>query len=360
MNLTELETPCLLVDLAKTQDNIERMQAVCNAHGVQLRPHVKTHKMVEIARRQLAAGATGLVCSKISEAEALLPSGVRSIFIANSIVDPLKAPRLRRLSQQLDELVLAVTSHEQAEALNTVLSEADLSTDVLLAIDTGLAREGSRSLEDAAKLADIISGFPRMRLKGIYTHEGHAYRCAPSDKEALARDVWERLQQARKTINPELEIWPGCSVTAAIMATLPDVESVRPGAYVFGDLSHCDRTLTMSTDQVSLLVVVTVVDKPTADLALIDAGSKTFSSDRAPDTGLFAIAADGRDLSVSRLSEEHGFVTGEAVANLSVGERIAFIPTHVCPVVNLADEVRVLDNDGSVYTWKVEARGAVQ
>src|SRR5947207_11186223 len=139
-----LPTPTLLLDKDRVQRNIARMQAVCDAHGVQLRPHIKTHKMVEVARMQLEAGAKGLVCAKIGEAEALLPSGVRSLFLAYSLVDPLQGPRLRALAEKLDELIVACTSVDQATALERVLASVDLRLPVLMAVDTGLHREGVR------------------------------------------------------------------------------------------------------------------------------------------------------------------------------------------------------------------------
>lgn len=170
------------------------MQTICDRHGTELRPHIKTHKMVELARRQLQAGAAGLVCSKLSEAEAMLPSGVSSIFIANSIVDPLKAPRLRRLAESLNDLTLSVTSMGQAVALNQVLEGAGLTLPVMLAIDTGLRREGVRSLDDAVSLASEIRQLPRLRLRGLYTHEGHAYRCGTEEIDRIASEVCETLR----------------------------------------------------------------------------------------------------------------------------------------------------------------------
>jgi D-serine deaminase-like pyridoxal phosphate-dependent protein len=134
---------------------------------------------------------------------------------------------------------------------------------------------------------------------------------------------------------------------------------VRPGAYVFGDLSLTRTTGVMRPEAVSLHVLATVVDKPEPGLALIDAGSKTFSSDRTPD-GISALAADGRDLAVMRVNEEHGYLRGGAVDALQIGERIVFTPAHVCTVVNLTDSVVVTEGGQPVDTWRVEARGRTQ
>jgi D-serine deaminase-like pyridoxal phosphate-dependent protein len=133
------------------------MQAACDANGVQLWPHIKTHKMVEVARRQLAAGATGLTCAKLGEAEAMLPSGVRRLFVAHSLVDPLHAPRIAALADALDELIVAVTSEAQAEALERVLARAGRRLPALMAVDTGLGREGARGVDGAQRLAARIA-----------------------------------------------------------------------------------------------------------------------------------------------------------------------------------------------------------
>jgi D-serine deaminase-like pyridoxal phosphate-dependent protein len=139
----------LLLDAGRLERNIARMQAVCDAHGVHLWPHLKTHKMVEVARMQLDAGARGLCCAKIGEGEAMLPSGVRDLFIAYPLVDPLHGPRLRALAEKLDTLLVACTSPAQAEALERVLAAVDLHLPVLMAVDTGLGREGVRGADAA-------------------------------------------------------------------------------------------------------------------------------------------------------------------------------------------------------------------
>jgi D-serine deaminase-like pyridoxal phosphate-dependent protein len=358
-SMEALATPCVLIDEERTKNNIQRMQSLCSGHGVDLRPHIKTHKMVTVARMQLETGAAGLTCAKIGEAEALLPSGVREIFIAYSIVDPLQAPRLRALAGELDELVLGCTSLAQAPALEAVLTSVGLAVPVMMAVDTGLHREGTRNVEESCALAVRIRASDSMKLKGIYTHEGHTNRRPPEEKEAMARSVYEQLLEVRKAVGGELEIWPGCSGTAAIMAAFPGVDAVRPGTYVFGDLSQTHSVKTMAWEQVSMTVLATVVDKPEPGLALIDAGSKVFSSDKTPQ-GATALAADQRRITVSGYSEEHGFLTGEDVDSLRVGEKLRFIAAHVCPVMNLTDEVHVIHGESVSDRWAVEARGCVR
>ncbi|MDB6128597.1 MAG: hypothetical protein JWM35_2493, partial [Verrucomicrobia bacterium] len=179
--IDELSTPVVLADRQRVAANIRGMQAVCDAHRVELRPHIKTHKTVEVARQQLAAGAKGLTCAKLGEAEAMVPSGASSMFIAHSLVDSRLAPRLAALSAQVADLRLAATSEDQVTALDALLLRAGLKLPVMMAIDTGLGREGARDEASAQRLAKKIAGCPRLSLAGFYTHEGHFYGVAPSD-----------------------------------------------------------------------------------------------------------------------------------------------------------------------------------
>lgn len=358
-NIEELLTPVVLIDRGRLEQNIRSMQAACDAHGVELRPHIKTHKMVALARLQLAVGARGLTCAKLGEAEALLPSGVQSMFIAHSLVDARQALRIAALAEQLSDLRVAATSEAQVDALAALARHAGRRLRVMMAVDTGLGREGVRDVQSAQRLAGKITSSAHLELVGFYTHEGHLYGVPRAEQAAGLSEVIEKLSAIRDAVSSSLPLWPGCSVSARRAASSGRVQAVRPGAYVFGDL-HLSRACgVMTPDEIALHVLATVVDKPEPGLALIDAGSKTFSSDRTAD-GIYAIAADGRDLSVVRVNEEHGFVRGGAAESLAVGERVKFTPAHVCPVVNLTDEVVVTQNGRILGTWRVEARGRTQ
>jgi D-serine deaminase-like pyridoxal phosphate-dependent protein len=364
----DLLTPNVLIDIDRMEKNLAGMQAACDANNVELRPHIKTHKMNEVARRQLAGGAKGLTVAKIGEAEALLPafdkSTFKSVFVAHSIVDPNNAPRLKNLHDQLDELVLATTSAGHAEALEKVLDKAGLTLDVIMAADTGLHREGVRSVDEAKKTAQTIANLPHLKLRGFYTHEGHTYGVPPEESDAAVQQVHDDITAVRDAVQEyahtdHLSVWPGSSVTAARMAALPDVDAVRPGSYVFGDLALAQRTKVMPWDNAALSVLATVVDRPEKGLALINAGSKVFSSDRTPD-GVFACSRDGRDIKVMAVNEEHGYLRGNDVDDLKIGDRLRFIPAHTCTVVNLTDFVVMVKGDEVVDNWKVDARGKVR
>ncbi len=362
MTVDDLPSPSTLVLAPQLEHNLRVTQSACDAAGIELRPHIKTHKMVPIARRQLELGARGLTCAKLGEAEAMLASGVREIFLAHSLVDLRQAGRIAALVDQLDDFRVAVTSEAHAEALIALAARVGRPLRAMMAIDSGLDREGVRDLASAQRIAARLAASPHVDLAGFYTHEGQFYTVPNTDRPAGVAAMLDQLCAIRDAIDPTLPLWPGSSTTArAIAATAGSrVQAVRPGAYVFGDLSQSTSTDVMPFADVALHVLVTVVDQPTADLALIDAGSKTFSSDRTA-AGVFALAADGRDLAVVRVNEEHGYVRGADVAQLQIGERIRFVPAHVCTVVNLTDAVAVIDADDQVTTtWTVDARGRTQ
>ncbi|MFV0415020.1 MAG: alanine racemase, partial [Chthoniobacterales bacterium] len=341
MKIHDLATPSILLDIDHLENNLQEMQSICNEHDVQLWPHIKTHKSVEILRRQIAHGATGATCAKLSEAEALLPSGIKQFFIAHSIVDPGVAPRIRVLSEKLDHLILAVTSAAHAEALSKVVAEAGINVDVFVAYDAGLHREGARSLDELKNVFAALEKLPNLNPIGLYTHEGHSYGCTPENLKDTAIAVHARILEARNTINPELLLAPGCSATAKIMATLPEVDIVRPGAYPIGDLNLAQRLPVMKWDDVAATILSTVIDKPESGLALIDAGSKTFSGDKTPE-GISGLAQSDTELQVCRVNEEHGYLHGPNVDKLKIGDRLRFVPNHICPVINLTDQVFVI------------------
>jgi len=352
----EIESPAVVIDADRMEHNLRAMQAACDAHGVELWPHIKTHKLVPVLRRQLEIGARGATCAKLGEAEAMLPSGVRRLFIAHSLVDLAKARRLRALADHLDELILAVTSLSHLRALERLLEAADLRVPVLMAVNTGLDREGTRDSRDTAQLASQIRRSSRMRLIGLYTHEGQTYDARNQKEVDLQVEEVYRLLTEHAEAAGGLPLWPGCSVTASRMAGRANVKAVRPGSYVFGDLSLSDGTKIVPFSNNALSVLATVVDRPETGLALIDAGSKVFSGDQTPN-GLIGRCLDGFEVVVRRVNEEHGYLAGGRVDELVPGDRLQFVPAHVCSVVNLASEVAVVRGGKVIARWPVDARG---
>jgi len=355
MTIHDLPTPAVLIDASRLAGNISSMQQVCDAHGVELWPHVKTHKLIPVLRQQLAAGAKGATFAKVSEVEALLDSGIRRVFIAHSLVQPELAPRLNVLSKKLESITLAVTSAAQLTALEALLDAADIHVDALLAVDTGLHREGCRSPEEAASLGDRIRNSHRLTLKGIYSHEGHSYGTRPGESVIAAENVHRQMKLFSNAVGVGA-LWPGCSVTASHMVKLDQVKAVRPGAYVFGDLALTEKTGVMLWNQLAVTILATVIDRPTPDLALIDAGSKVFSSDKTS-AGISGCGLENPEISVNRVNEEHGYISFPYANAPKICDRIHFVPAHICTVINLASKVYLIDGESVIESWHVDARG---
>ncbi len=355
MIIQDLPTPAVLVHARRLERNLAAMQNLCAAGGCRLWPHAKTHKLVPILRRQLELGADGATFAKLGEAEALASAGASRVFLAHSLVRPDLAPRLARLADKTETLVLAATSLAQFEALEHLISKAGIHPKILLAVDSGLHREGTRSPEQTAVLADRIRQSRSCELIGLYTHEGHTYRLDPSELDAAAEAAYRTLIEHATAAGGNLPLWPGCSITATRLAGLPGVEVLRPGAYVFGDLRLSQSHSADTWDDMALTVLCTVVDRPEPGLALLDAGSKTLSSDASGK--IFGRVHASPDCFVKTLSEEHGFLqtTGERLP--PIGEKVEVIVAHACPVLNLASHVYLVEEGRVLETWPVDGRG---
>ncbi|PWU11612.1 MAG: hypothetical protein C5B47_00680 [Verrucomicrobia bacterium] len=357
----ELRTPCLLIDLEKMDQNLRSMQSVANESKVELWPHLKTHKMRKVWQQQQALGAQGATCSKISEVEALLPIGLKRLILAYPLAMMDFPTRIARIYHAVDELILTATSLEQFRALEKGLAEARLpEIPILLAIDSGLGREGVRTPEASAELGEAIQKSPHTRLLGVFTHEGHAYSARGiQEVEKVALETHQRFKRLAEPIGCADSLWPGCSITARFMASLPGVRALRPGTYVFGDLNLSVTAGVMPYSDIALTVLTTVTDRPAADMVIVDAGSKTLSSDKTLD-GVFAMSWPHPSCEIRRVSEEHGWLTGPEVSKLRVGDRIRLVTAHVCPTVNLAREVHCLRGEKITESWPVDAASCSQ
>lgn len=360
MNIRDLPTPAILIDTDALERNLSHMQEACTAGGVRLWPHVKTHKCMEILRRQLNLGATGITCAKLGEAEAMLPSGVRNIFLAHSLATREALVRARNLAGQVEQFLLAVTSLAHAEHLDVLAGAAGARFPVFAALDTGLGREGARSADEFTMIVRRLEHSKHLELRGVYTHEGHLYRCKNAGEVAAGiSDIHEKLLVASRSLPTGAEVAPGCSVSASRFAGLPGVTMVRPGAYALGDLHLSHRLGLMEWKDCALTILATVVDRPEPELALIDAGSKTFSGDKLG-TGESGMGWENPGLIVRGVNEEHGYIRGPETGRLRIGEKVRFVPAHVCPVMNLTDSVHAVRGEDILETWRVEGRGCVQ
>lgn len=362
MNLTvqDLDTPALLVSRSRLEANINRMREVASQAGARLRPHVKTHKSKEIARLQLAAGAAGLTCAKLSEAE-VMAAVCEDIFIAYPIVGKAKLKRLDALSERVRTRV-SVESLEAAEALDTHLRRRNRRQEALVKVESGLGRTGVEAGELRGFL-EQIRRLDHIALVGLYTHEGRAYRCSGRMEIAgLLAGIAGRLAGMRETfrqvVGVEPEVSPGCSLTAKLVAAAHGFTEIRPGTYVFGD-TYCVASEMFTEEECALSVLVRVIAVKGDGRVVVDAGSKTFALDRHPARG-HGMVVGHPELFFDRLSEEHGVLLTDTPERHRVGDLLEIIPAHVCPAVNLHDSLLIREGEQVLDTWRIDARGCVR
>ncbi|MCY9657442.1 alanine racemase [Paenibacillus chondroitinus] len=367
--LEALETPSLLIDADRMDRNIEAMADMARIHQVNLRPHAKTHKIPAIALKQIEAGAVGITVAKIAEAEVMAAHGIRNIFVAYPLVTASKIERAIRLSEQI-ELIVGVDSLAGAQQLEHIASRHGHSLQVRLEIDTGLRRTGVL-YEQAAALAAEISAMPHLRLTGIYTFRGSLLAGKPTldvaaagkEEGALMAQLAERLRTQGIAIT---DVSVGSTPTATYAAAVEGVTEVRPGTYVFHDRMQA-RLGVCSLEDCAGSVLVTVVSRPSADLAIVDGGSKTFATDVQPGTEPLQLKGFGHilgltDATLARLTEEHGMIELGPLAqaaNLQIGDKLRIIPNHICSTVNLHNHV-VMQRDQTYTRTPVLARGMLE
>jgi D-serine deaminase-like pyridoxal phosphate-dependent protein len=350
MRLSELETPVLTADLDAIECNISRMQAYCDEHGVELRPHIKTHKLPELARLQLEAGAVGITCQKLGEAEVMADAGVEDILLSFPLVGSAKAERLAALAGRVKMTVVG-DSAAVAEGLSPVLAREGVEVDFLVECDTGLGRTGVQSPEEAAALAELVDGLEGLRFAGLMT-----YPSLPETGPWLLA-AREAIEARGLTVE---RVSGGGTPTAERTHELGVVDELRVGTYIYGDRA-CIANGSVPLDDCALRVVATVVSRPTRERAIIDAGSKTLTSDLAVGATGHGLLVEYPDAEVYALNEEHGYVdVSRCEPAPEIGDRVTIVPNHACTTANMHDEI-VLHRGGEVVeTLPTAARGKVR
>jgi D-serine deaminase-like pyridoxal phosphate-dependent protein len=362
MSVGDLDTPVQVIDLDKLDANIRTMQLAINPTGARLRPHIKTHKIPEIARLQAAAGAHGIAVSKVAEAEVFAAAGFTDIVVAYTVVGPEKWRRLARLAQ-----TCRVTVNVDSEAAAQGLSEAAASTGATLLVqidvDTGFHRCGVQP-EDAEPMCRLVMALPGLELDGITTHRSaffpdHGGRPVAElgrEEGAIMVTIAERL----RTVGiPIREVCCGSTPTAAAAVAVPGVTEVRAGTYVFGDLIMAGVGA-IAREDIALSIICTVQSRPHPGRATVDGGMKTFMGEAFPSPPKFLRGfgeAVNLPVYLEGLTEEHGLVALTPDIQPEIGERIAFFPNHVCTTVNLSDQVAGVRNGRVEVVWPVAARG---
>lgn len=367
----EVETPAVLLDEARMMDNLRAMQDLANRHGVALRPHAKTHKSLEIGRRQIGLGASGVTVATVDEALVFLEGGFESITVARPVVSPSKWNRLLSAAKNRDAEVRVVTdSKEGIQVAGEWAAVHARTIGLFLKIDVGLHRCGLLP-EDGriGELAGMIHDHPNLEFRGILSHAGHVYG---SKSRAEAAEIAEEERRTMVAVRdalqsdglPVREVSVGA--TPAVLATerFEGITEIRPGNYVFLDLLPVRVGVARVAD-VALSVLATVISS-NERYFVTDAGSKTLTSD----TGVHGMTGNqgfglaypegdfldsSREMIVEKVSEEHGMV-GRNGIDLAIGSKIRVVPVHSCPVANLARSYVVLTSDG-LASWPVDAVG---
>jgi D-serine deaminase-like pyridoxal phosphate-dependent protein len=350
--IRHLPTPFLTIDLDAVERNIARMQAYCDSHAIALRPHVKTHKMPLIAALQVRAGARGITCQKLGEAELMAAHGFDDILLTFPLLGTGKAERLAALAGNV-RVVVGADSDLVARTLSSALAAGSSTAGFLIECDTGFGRTGVQTPTDAADLAELVERLPNLEFKGLMTH--------PATTESAA---W--LRAARTEIERRgIEV--GCISGGGTPQAFHIHESgvfteLRAGTYVLGDRRLAVEGV-VSLDDCALRVVSTVVSRPTPSRAILDAGSKTLSSDALPglEDDAYGLVVEYPDGVLSDLSEEHGIVdVSRCSRKPDLGEVVTIVPNHACAAVNLHDAVALHRLETDVELADVPGRGLVR
>jgi 3-hydroxy-D-aspartate aldolase len=362
MHRDEIPTPALLLDLDRFERNLARMAAHVGAAGKALRPHAKTHRCPEIARRQVAAGALGVACAKLGEAEVMARAGVPGLLITTEVVAPSAQRRLTRLTGEAPDTMVVVDHPDNVQALARAAVEDGVTLNVLVDVHVGARRTGVEPGEPAVALGRLVAEQRALRLRGL---QGYAGQCAHvmgwAARREASRAAMEPLMDTRARFEAAglpVEIVAGGSTgTHDIDVELAGLTELQAGSYCVMDLDY--RRIggrgseALTTFEMALTVVATVVSVA-ADRAMVDAGLKAFSTDKPfpPE------AVERPGVTYGFAGDEHGrLAITDASRPPRLGERIEFFPPHCDPTVNLYDRLWVLRGDKVDTVWEIAARG---
>jgi D-serine deaminase-like pyridoxal phosphate-dependent protein len=361
MPVEEVDTPALLVDLDALESNIARMAKAVEGGAVRLRPHAKSHKCAEIARRQIAAGAVGVCSQKVSEAEALIAGGVADVLVTNEIVGKTKVARLARLAREARVAVLADDAGNVDE-LDAAARGERVRLDVLVEIDVGAHRCGIEPGEPALALVRRIAGCRNLRFAGLHAYHGAAQHLrSASERRAAIAAAAEKTRATKGLIESAgiaCETVTGAGTGTFLLEGGSGVfNEIQPGSYVFMDADYNRNAWDDSWPRFeqSLFVLATVMSAPAPDRAVVDAGLKASSVD----SGMPLVHARP-GVEYAKASDEHGVLKIAAGAKApKLGEKILLVPGHCDPTVNLYDWLVCVRKGAVEALWPVTARGAL-
>ena len=364
MHFRELSTPALTIDLAIVERNLDRMASMCREQGVRLRPHTKTHKTPEVAQLQLDRGAVGLTVAKVGEAEVMAGAGLDEILIAYPVFGREKLDRLAKLACDR-KILVSLDDEYTAQELSRAASAKGATVGVLVEFDAGFHRCGLQPGPGCVELAGKIEKLPGLKFRGLMTYfgnvwgpEGERRKEMNQVAEQVARAL-EAFEQARMPV----EILSGGSTPSAPFAgQIAGLTEIRPGTYVYNDLNTFYQGA-CGLEDCATRVISTVVSTAVPGRAIIDAGSKTLSSDTlsaGPKAG-YGCVIEAPDAPLIKLNEEHGHIDiTNSSHQFQVGDVLSVVPNHVCTCVNMHDEAYLLRDEQVVGCWRIAARGKIR
>jgi len=358
-----LNSPSLVLDLEMLERNITEMANFAKAHNVKLRPHSKTHKSADIARRQMAEGALGVCCAKLGEAEALGEAGIQSLHITSPVVTPQAIQRLVELNAKVSDLMLVVDHPANAEALAAAAAKAGKPLTVIVDIDPGIHRTGTASPEATVELVQKIANFRSLAYAGVQFYCGsHQHIVDFKERTAQIKERTEYLQGILAKLE-EAGLKPGIVTgsgtgTHYIDAKLGVFTELQVGSYVFMDHDYnvCDlRGLDKPTFEQALQIDARVVSANTPGMVTVDAGLKAMATEKGPPMILKG-AVEGA--TTRFMGDEHlAVIAPEGQQAPKLGEQVILTPPHCDPTVNLYESYNVVKGDTLVEIWPVTARG---
>lgn len=349
MKLHEVDTPALIIDLDVMEKNIQRLQTYLSMHNINNRPHIKTHKIPAIAHIQLKAGAIGITCQKLGEAEVMADAGINDILITYNIIGQQKMERLVRLAHRT-ELTVAIDNIVAAKGMSEAAMSNGIRVNILLELGSELARTGVPTVKDLVELAREVD-----RLHGVNNRGIMIFPSSLQDADRINEAVI-KLQASGFCV----DIVSGGGTPQAYQAHLiPHLSEYRAGTYVFNDKMMMDCGAAQ-LDECALTMLTTVVSRPTSERVIIDAGSKAFSSDGGLPMGYIF---EYPKAVIYKMNEEHGYVDIQTCADQNrpgVGDLLRVIPNHVCTAVNLHDIAYGVRNNVVEVIWDIQARGKLR
>ncbi len=361
MSLSDVDTPSLILDLDAFERNLQRLSESLAGRRVMLRPHAKSHKCPQIALRQIALGAIGVCCQKVSEAEAMVEGGVRDVLVANEVVGAAKLKRLATLAQQAKVAVCADDAGNVAE-LDAAARAAGVTLDVLVEVNVGANRCGVEPGEPALKIAQAIAACKNLRYAGLQAYQGGAQHLRGvaerrSAIDAAVAGVQKTLALIEKAGLPRGKVTGAGTGTSPVAAARRVYDELQVGSYIFMDVDYAKNDWTESgipRFEHSLFVWTTVMSRTRPDVAIVDAGLKASSVD----SGMPRVT-DYPQAEFLKASDEHGVIRMNGAPGFALGDKIRLIPGHCDPTVNLYDHYVCVRGGRVEAIWPITARGAV-